>query len=163
MLNGFVLDEKWVSLPEDDGDPKTEFLIRAIPAAKYDELQGESYELAQLLGQELNGAVVARNRAFVREYVRWGVAGHRNGAGGLSECKTEKRIFGGQEFTVLADETLAVYERTQVGSEPLIVDGKEIGRRPVYLIARLLEIVQKAQTLSIDERRGLHGAGMAGT
>lgn len=162
MLNGFTLDEKWISLPEDEGEPKTEFLVRSIPAGKYDELQGESFELSQMLGKGLDGAAVARRRAFAREYVRWGIAGHRNGAGGLAECKTEKRTYAGQEFVVLSDETLTIYERTQVGTEPIFEGNEEIGKRRIFLLDRLFQLVQQAQTLTLDERRGLRGADLAG-
>lgn len=184
MLTGFSLDEEiWISLEEDQGDPKTEFQIRPIPAGKLDELRARSYDSTQRLRDaktgepQFTGADITASREFNREVVRWGIKAHRNGQGGLAVFESAETEYGGRKFSLPTDRVIEVYERTLITevpvyaetSAPPAADGthepptqKEIGKRKVSLLDVLANKVMAHQTISEAERRGLRGAGVAG-
>lgn len=174
MLTGFSLEEEiWVSLEEDTGAPKTEFCIRPIPAGKLDELRARSFDVMRQFSRgedEIQGADLTESRRYNREVVRWGIQGQRNGDGGLRHFHTEQASFGDKEFSVVADATLEVYERTILSRPAPEPEGEGVesagDRTPRTieqpLLDRLAWLVMQHQTLSQAERRGLHGAGVAG-
>jgi hypothetical protein len=164
-LSGFTLDDVTEVTIEEDTDPKTVFVVRPVPQGKRDELRAKSYDY--LAKKERAGADVVAARAHKREAVRWGIKEHRGGSDGLKVCKTEEVTFAGKKFTVLSDETIDVYERTIVAVHKVKVPPEKPGDKEdevevsETLLDRLFAKVEAHQTLSLAERRGLSGDGLA--
>lgn len=174
-LRGFHLGEETEITVPGDEDPKTVFVIRNLPSAKKDEIEARAFDFSQK--ERLAGADVIEKKAYCREVVRWGVARHTSGFGGLAECQTVEAELGGQKFRVLADSVLDVYERTVAVVEllratkdgplgpdgaPLFRAGEVVGTHEVSLLDFLATRVREAQRLTLAERRALPGLGVAG-